>query len=71
MSKCKFAQREIAYLGHVISERGLSTDPAKIQAISSWLVPSNVRALQGFLGLASRLLLQVYSSLWADCEAVD
>lgn len=52
LSKCKFAQRQIAYLGHVLSEHELSTDPAKIQAISSWLVPVNVKALRGFLGLA-------------------
>jgi hypothetical protein len=30
LSKCKFAQREISYLGHIISERGIATDPAKI-----------------------------------------
>jgi hypothetical protein len=52
LSKCRFAQREIAYLGHVISERGISTDPAKITAISSWPTPASVRALRGFLGLA-------------------
>jgi hypothetical protein len=52
MSKCRFAQREIAYLGHVISEQGLATDPTKIQAISSWPTPANVRALCRFLGLA-------------------
>lgn len=51
-SKCKFAQREISYLGHVLSKRGLSTDPAKIEAISSWPMPSNVKVLRGFLGLA-------------------
>jgi len=51
LSKCKFAQREIFYLGHIISEHGIGTDPAKIQAISSWHVPTNVRALRGFLGL--------------------
>ena len=39
-------------MGHVLSERGLSTDPAKIQAISSCPVPMNVKALRGFLGLA-------------------
>jgi hypothetical protein len=35
LSKCKFAQQEIFYLGHIISECGVATDPAKIQAISS------------------------------------
>jgi hypothetical protein len=52
LSKCQFAKRSVSYLGHVISEQGLSTDPAKIQAIVSWLTPSNVYELHGFLGLA-------------------
>jgi hypothetical protein len=52
LSNCQFAKRSVSYLGHVISEQGLSTDPAKIQAIVSWLTPSNVRVLHGFLGLA-------------------
>lgn len=52
MFKCKFAQREIAYLGHVITKHALATDPVKISAISSWPTPANVRDLQGFLGLA-------------------
>lgn len=52
LSKCKFAQRSVAYLGHIISEAGLSTDPAKIQAIQSWPVPRTVKDLRGFLGLA-------------------
>jgi hypothetical protein len=39
-------------LGHILSEKGLSTDPAKIQAIVGWPPPSNVRELRGFLGLA-------------------
>ncbi|XP_066323723.1 uncharacterized protein [Miscanthus floridulus] len=41
----------IAYLGHVISSTGISTDPAKIKAIQDWPVPSNVKQLTGFLGL--------------------
>ena len=32
-SKCSFAQRQISYLGHVINEQGVSTDPTKIQTI--------------------------------------
>ena len=52
MSKCTFAQRTISYLGHIISEAGVATDPAKVRAITEWPVPANVRALRGFLGLA-------------------
>lgn len=52
LSKCTFAQQSIAYLGHIISEAGVATDPAKVQAITDWPTPTNVRALRGFLGLA-------------------
>ena len=52
LSKCSFAQRSIAYLGHVLSAAGVSTDPTKVQAIQEWPVPSTARQLRGFLGLA-------------------
>lgn len=29
-SKCTFAQRSVAYLGHVVSASGVSTDPTKV-----------------------------------------
>jgi hypothetical protein len=33
LSKCKFSQQSISYLGHVISADVVSTDPSKVQAI--------------------------------------
>ena len=33
LSKCSFAQCSIAYLGHVLSADGVSTNPTKVQAI--------------------------------------
>lgn len=52
LSKCTFAKREIAYLGHVISAEGVSTDSSKISAITEWPTPANVKELRSFLGLA-------------------
>lgn len=52
LSKCKFAQRSISYLGHVISEAGVSTDLAKVEAVVNWSVPTSVKELWSFLGLA-------------------
>ena len=45
LSKCTFARESISYLGHIISSEGLSTNPAKVQAVLKWLVPSSVREL--------------------------
>ncbi|XP_020182054.1 uncharacterized mitochondrial protein AtMg00860-like [Aegilops tauschii subsp. strangulata] len=52
LSKCSFAQRRISYLGHVISEQGVSTDDSMIRTIQQWPVPQNTKELRGFLGLA-------------------
>jgi hypothetical protein len=52
LSKCASAKQQLGYLGHVISGKGVPTDPAKVDAISSWPVPANCKELRGFLGLA-------------------
>jgi hypothetical protein len=35
LSKCKFSQQQVAYLGHVVNSKGVSTDPVKIEAIAN------------------------------------
>ncbi|WVY93439.1 hypothetical protein V8G54_032527 [Vigna mungo] len=51
LSKCLFAQKQLEYLGHIISAAGVQPDPSKIQAVLAWPPPSNVKTLWGFLGL--------------------
>ena len=50
-SKCHLFQKEVIYLGHVVSSTGVSTDPEKISAVADWPVPKNLTELQSFLGL--------------------
>lgn len=52
MSKCSFAQQQLTYLGHIISAAGVSTDPGKIKEVVDWPVPTSVKKLRGFIGLA-------------------
>lgn len=51
LSKCRFAQSEISYLGHTVCARGIATDSSKIEAVSSWPTPTNVKELRSFMGL--------------------
>jgi len=36
-SKCSFVQKQIEYLGHMVSVQGVEPVPAKILAIQQWL----------------------------------
>ena len=42
--------RQLAYLGHVISAKGVATDEGKIEAIRDWPTPTTVTEIQSFLG---------------------
>ena len=52
-SKCHLLQSQVQYLGHVISEQGIATNPEKTAAIDQWPTPKTERDLRSFLGLAS------------------
>jgi hypothetical protein len=52
LSKCSFYQLKIHYLGHVISDEGITVDPAKVEAIMEWPVPTIVPEVHIFMGLA-------------------
>jgi hypothetical protein len=50
-SNCVFGQQQLEYLGHLISGKGVATEPSKIGAIQQWPVLVNIKQLRGFLGL--------------------
>ncbi len=43
LEKFKFCQTSVCYLGHIVSERGVETDPEKIQALKIWQCPKNLK----------------------------
>ena len=52
LSKCDFYKNKIHYLGHIISNEGISVDAEKIEAIMNWPTPRNVIDVRSFMGLA-------------------
>jgi hypothetical protein len=43
----------VKFLGHIVSDEGVSTDPSKIKAVKDWPIPRNVKEVRSFLGLTS------------------
>ena len=49
-SKCHFFKEEIEYLGYIVSEEGISTNPKKVEAVTKWPTPQTVYDVRSFLG---------------------
>jgi hypothetical protein len=52
LSKCSLYQSKIHYLGHVISDKGITVDPMKVEYIMEWIALTNAQEVRSFMGLA-------------------
>jgi hypothetical protein len=59
-SKCEFWIGEVPFLGHIISNEGISVDPAQVKEIMEWSVPTIVTEVRSFFFGTCRILSEIY-----------
>ena len=70
--KCRFFQTSVKYLGHIVSEKGIETDPEKIAALKTWPRPNKLKELRTFLGFCGyyRRFVKDYSKIVKPLNAL-
>ena len=53
LRKCEFAQEDIEFLGHAVSEKGIIPLPEKVAAINEFPLPESFKQLRKFLGMVN------------------
>jgi hypothetical protein len=69
--RCEFKKTRIEYLSVIISHNKVEMDPVKIAEVADWLMPSNKKEVQSFIGfinfyqhfIPGSLTMHVHSSI--------
>ena len=71
-SKCEFGRQELGFLGHRLSQAGVSVDPRKVQSIVEWATPTSCAEVRRFTGLANyyRRFVEGYAEVAAPLTAL-
>ena len=70
--KCEFNKTKMKYLGLVVEEGKISTDPIKVKGFADWPVPTCVKDVRSFLGFGNfyRKFIPGFSTLAAPLNAL-
>ena len=70
--KCNFCRPSLKYLGYVVSQDGLQTDPEKVSAVENFPRPETVTQIKRFVGLVGwyRRFIPDFSTLTAPITAL-
>ena len=56
LKKCAFWISEVAFLGHVINQHGITVDPKNVTSVVDWQRPTTVTEVQSFLVLPDTIV---------------
>ena len=56
LKKCAFWISEVAFLGHVINQHGITVDPKNVASVVDWQRPTTVTEVQSFLVLPDTIV---------------
>ena len=66
-SKCHLLAKTVEYLGHIITETGVSTDPSKIEVVKNWPEPTKGITIE-VISWILQLLWEVHKRFCYRCK---
>ncbi len=50
LDKCQICRDKVKYVSHIVSADGVSTDPDKVEGVTKWPQPTDLKSFRSFLG---------------------